>query len=250
MFLGLALLSNVALAQTYPSISNYTFAGTNPNVGGGLVAASVKFTVTASGAVTIDLSNTYTGVTANNTDVLEGILFDTTIATKAGTTAAGTWAQVATGSYLLDASGNIVGSAGADLSTLGNYKFANLGTGISTDGLVHNYGISSTAAYGISTGAGKGGIVSTATYPTGPGSAKLGSANKTPWTDHEAIFSLSGITGLTNVNQITNVYFIYSSAGTASVKATVTPEPGTLTLLGAAVITGGTWIRKRKRARR
>jgi len=249
MLLGMASLSTTVHAQT---LSTWTFAGPNPyNTSPSNVAASVVFQVTGTGALKVDLTNTYSGISANNADVLEGVLFDVTGFTTDPTATMPT-AVVAPGSNLLDAAGGIVGAAGTDLKTAGAWKFKVLGTATTTDGLVHNYGISDTGGYGISSGSGKGGIVSAATYPGGPGHAKLGSANKPPYTDNEAIFNLSGVTGLIQVSQITNVYFIYNSAGTIAAKGVQsgTPEPGSLALFGAAFGSGVVWFRKRKQNRK
>ena len=247
--LGATTIHDAASAQalwTYSGVNPYTTL-TNTNV-----AASAVFTVTGVGAVTINLKNTYSGISASNTDVLEGVLFDLTGFTTDPTSSLAL-AQVAPGSNLLNAAGGVVGTAGTDLTTAGNWKFKVLGSAVVPlyDNTVHNYGISDTGAFGIATGAGKGGIVSAATYPSGPGSPKVGSANKTPWTDNEAVFKLSGVTGLVNVNQITNVYFIFNSAGTINAKAqlTGTPEPEAYALFGTAMVTGAIWIRKRKRKR-
>jgi hypothetical protein len=257
LILGLASLGQTVKAQTFP-VSTYTFTGTNPNTGGGQVAASVVFTVTASGAVTIDVKNTNATATTSNTDALEGVLFDTTLSTKATATTTPTgWAQIAAGSFLMsNSSGTSLGGGGTDINANGGtWRVATLGTGTTTDGLVHNYGVGDTGAYGISAGggAGAGGIVSSATFPGGPGHAQSGSIKRYPYTDNEATFNLSGITGLTNVSQITNVYFIYNSAGLASPKGVLqaqTPEPGAFALFGASLLTSAVYFRRRKRVRK
>ena len=255
LLVGLASLTCAVDAQTYPSVSTYTFAGANPNLGGGTISASVTFTVTASGLVNIDLTNTYSVATTTNTDVLEGVLFDTTLTTKGtAATAASGWARVVSGSYLLkDSAGTSAGGGGTDINANGGGWMVKTGIA-NTDGHTHDYGVGDTGAYSIHAGggAGAGGIVSKATYPGTPPGAQVGKIARYPYVDNEAIFNLSGITGLTDVNQIINVYFIYSSAGTNSLPGTrssTTPEPGTCTMFGAAMVTGVVWIRKRKRAR-
>jgi len=189
--------------------------------------------------------------------VLDGVLFDTTLTTKGTATHASTgWATVAPGSYLMTGATNAFVAPGGGVDINANGGQWNVKTGIAnTDGHTHDYGIGDTGAYTITPGggAGAGGIVSQATYPGTPPGAEATAIKKYPYVDNEGIFNLSGITGLTNVNQITNVYFIYNSAGTASATATLvgpTPEPGTFTLFGATLVTGGVWLRKRKRANR
>jgi hypothetical protein len=220
LVLAIAAFAVIAIASVAASADTITL-NTVPGAttSGGPVSASVTFTVSASGVLTIQLRN----LQANPTDVAQAI---SDLSFQAGTlsgtlsSSAANFINVA-GNGTTSSAGSCGGPApnctgwGLDSSSGGNFHLTALGF-IGPAGLILGP-------------PGAGGV-----YSNANGSI-AGNGPHNPFIDQTATFTLS-ISGLTSVSQLSNVSISFGTTPGVNVPTTSTPEPTTMLLLGTGLL--------------
>jgi hypothetical protein len=214
LVLAIAAFAVIAVASVAASADTITL-NTVPGAttGGGPVSASVTFTVSASGVLTIQLTNS----SANPTDVAQAI---SDLSFQAGTLSGTLSSSTASTIFVNSGGTTTAGSTGStgwglDSSTGGNFHLTALGF-IGPAGLIIGP-------------PGPGGV-----YTNANGSI-AGNGPHNPFINQTATFTLS-IAGLTSVSQLSNVSISFGTTPGVNVPTTNTPEPTTMLLLGTGLL--------------
>jgi hypothetical protein len=220
LVLAIAAFAVMAVASVAASADTITLS-TPPGAttGGGPVSASVTFTVSPSGVLTIMLTNS----SANPTDVAQAI---SDLSFQAGTL-----------------SGTLTSSAANLINVAGNGTTSSAGSGPAGCTNCTGWGLDSSSGGNFHlTALGFIGPANLILGPPGPGGVYTnangsiaGNGPHNPFINQTATFTLS-IAGLTSVSQLSNVSISFGTTPGVNVPTTSTPEPTTMLLLGTGLL--------------
>jgi len=227
LVLAIATFAVIALGSATASADTVTFstAAGATNSTGQPVSASVTFTVSPSGTLTITLTNTLVNPTSVGQNISD-------LSFQAGTL-----------------TGTLTGSSGSLINVAANGTFSSAGTAnptgwalASSGGSFHLtvLGTSTAPARTIIGAPGAGGIYSNAN------ASIAGNGPHNPFLNQTATFTLS-IPGLTSVTQLSNISFSFGTTPGDNVPVTGAPEPATMLLLGTGLLGVAGVVRRRYR---
>ena len=219
LVLAIAAFAVIAVASVAASADTITLStAPGATTGGGPVSASVTFTVSASGVLTITLTNS----TANPTDVAQNI---SDLSFQAGTLSGSLSSSAAN---FLNVAGNGT-TTGAGSGPAGCTNCTGWGLDSSSGGNFHLTALGFIGPAGTILGTPDAGGV----YSNANGSI-AGNGPHNPFINQTATFTLS-IVGLTSVSQLSNVSISFGTVPGVSVPVTNVPEPTTMMLLGTGL---------------